>query len=103
MVRYWKYPAEQKPISVDFTNDLASGETLVEENCNVYATDKNGDDATSTIISGSVSLSGAILTTKAVAGTALDWYTIIFKGVTDTPNTYIKTVKLHIRGTAIPS
>lgn len=62
-----KYVSETKTITFDFTSLLASGETISTESCT--ATVYSGTDASpSSIISGSATVSGAVVSQNITAG-----------------------------------
>lgn len=63
-----KYASETVTVTFDFTADLASGETISTQA--VSAATYSGTDASpSSIISGSASASGAVVSQKITAGT----------------------------------
>lgn len=71
-----KYEGETKTYTFDFTSDLADGETISTQS--VAATVYSGTDAApSSIISGSASASGAVVSQKITAGTVGVLYLLI--------------------------
>lgn len=71
-----KFQGETKTYSFDFTSQLASGETISTQV--VTATVYSGTDALpSSIISGSATASGAVVSQKITAGTVGVIYTLL--------------------------
>lgn len=63
---HYKQPGEKYPLGVDLTAKLPGGATIAS--AVVTATDESGADATSTVVDGSATVSGAIVTQMIKAG-----------------------------------
>jgi len=95
---FTKQSYESFIISANFENNMTTGETLTLASCSVSATDKDGVDASSTVLDS---------TSKAVSGTKLQIrvkdgaeagspYKITFKAVTSLSNKWEKDVQMTI-------
>jgi len=96
---FTKQSYESFIISANFEKNMTPGETLTLASCSVSATDKDGVDASSTVLDS---------TSKAVSGTKLQIrvkdgaeaggspYKITFKAVTSLSNKWEKDVQITI-------
>lgn len=82
----WKQPAEKITLSVDFEDDLASGETI--SSVEVF-----GDSA---ILSGSASFSGYVASQKVAGGKNGRRYKLTFRVTTSAPHIFEADVILGI-------
>lgn len=90
-----KYSGETKSLSVDFTSDLAASETISTKTCtaSVYS----GTDASpSSIINGSASSSGAVVTQSITAGTVGVIYLLLWTITTSASQTLVKESLLAV-------
>jgi len=95
-----KYSGETKTYTWDFTSQLAVGETISTQS--VAATVYSGTDASpSSIISGSASASGAIVSQKITAGTVGVTYLLTCTITTSATQTLILTALLSIVPTSL--
>jgi len=85
--------------AANFADDLEDGETIVLATSDISATDKNGADATATILNQAFkAVSGTYLQIRVVAGTeALSVYNIKFKAVTSLGNNYELNIEMKIK------
>ena len=89
MAYFIKQTDEIFPIAADFSDVLATGETITEENSEVIAYDSSDIDVSSTIlVSGSKSVLGSLLLVKVQAGEDGKKYKVTFKAVTSNNNIY---------------
>ena len=93
-----KRPNEIIQLGADFSQALLSAEAIVSGNISVTATNALTDaDATVTIIAGSPTLAGDVITAQVQAGSVGDIYRILFKtGQTNLTNQYEASVMLVI-------
>ena len=90
-----KYLGELKPITFDFSDLLAVGETISTQV--VAATVYSGTDASpSSLISGSATASGAVVTQKVTAGTLGVIYELTCTITTSNSNTYLQVGLLAV-------
>lgn len=82
----WKQPAEKITIAVDFEDNLASGETI-------SSVEVLGD---STILSGSASFSGYIVSQKVAGGKSGRKYKLTYRATTSAPHIFEADVILEI-------
>jgi len=91
----WMYEDEDFAIEFDFTNILASGETL--SSCMVTIFDSNGANKTSTMITGD-SVSTPDVTFTVQNPPAVDVYEIRLAGVSNNNNNYVAKINLEVIG-----
>jgi hypothetical protein len=93
---HYKQPAERYAISMDFTDKLPDGQTILSATCT--ALDEAGADASSTVLDGACGIAGSALTQIIKAGTAGQRYDLTFRA-TLTPGSYIleEDVALFVR------
>lgn len=90
-----KLAGETKPITFDFSDVLASGETISTQG--VAATVYSGTDASpSSLISGSATASGAVVTQKVTAGTLGVIYELTCTITTSLSNTFLQVGLLAV-------
>ena len=90
-----KQSGSTEPYTFDFTSKLASGETISTQI--VAAAVYSGTDASpSSIISGSATASGAIVTQKLTAGTIGVIYRLTCTITTSSSNTFVLTAFLAV-------
>lgn len=90
-----KLAGETKPVTFDFSDVLASGETISTQV--VAATVYSGTDAApSSLISGSATASGAVVTQKVTAGTLGVIYELLCTITTSLSNTFQKVGLLGV-------
>lgn len=90
-----KYAGETKTITFDFTGDLASGETISTKTCT--STVYSGTDASpSSLINGSASSSGAVVSQSITAGTVGVIYLVKCTIVTSASQTLIKETLIAV-------
>ncbi len=90
-----KQPAEVFTISVDFANDLAVGETVATKT--VTARDAGTDaDTSGTILSGSPSSSGSVITQKVAGGASGDKHILTYRITTSAGDTFEAEVLLSV-------
>jgi bifunctional N-acetylglucosamine-1-phosphate-uridyltransferase/glucosamine-1-phosphate-acetyltransferase GlmU-like protein len=95
----YKFVAEIKPLVFDFTEVLAPTETLVTATCTVLVL--NGTDSSpSSILSGSASISGTLVTQKVQAGTANVTYRLVMTVTTSASSTLIAIGDLPVYNTS---
>ena len=91
-----KQPGELFPLTVDYTPELATGETV----SSAVVTSRNaatGADSSATILSGAVTVASPKVTQKVTAGTSGDRHIITMLATTSTGNKYEGEIELHIR------
>ncbi len=71
-----KTPSETYPVSIDYTDRLPSGASLVSATAVIYDT-TDDSSATSTMIPGSLTISGSSVLFDLLAGTAKKDYLLI--------------------------
>ncbi len=98
MAYFIKQSDEIFPITADFSDVLATGETITEESSEVIAYDSNNIDVSSTIlVADSKSVLGSTLLIKVQAGIDGKKYKITFKAVTSNNNIYELDVIMIIK------
>ena len=98
MAYFIKQTDEIFPIAADFSDVLATGETIVTESCEVTAYDSDDIDVSSTIlVANSKDVLGSILLIKVQSGTDGKKYKITFKAVTSNSNLYELDVTMIIK------
>jgi len=94
----YKFVAEKKPLSFDFTEVLAPTETLLTATCTVIVVD--GVDATpSSILSGSATITGTIVYQKVQAGVAGVTYRLVMTVTTSAGSTLVAIGDLPVYNT----
>ena len=89
MAYFIKQTDEIFPIAADFSDVLATGETIVKESSEVIAYDSKDEDVSATIlVSDSKSVLESLLLAKIQAGTDGKKYKITFKAATSNSNIY---------------
>jgi len=89
MAYFIKQTDEIFPIAADFSDVLATDETITKESSEVIAYDSNNDDVSSTIlVADSKSVLESLLLVKVRAGVDGKKYKITFKAVTSNNNIY---------------
>ena len=94
---YEKQPDEFIPSGrwgVDFDPDIISGEAISSATIVVY--DKDGTDVTSTLTSGSLTISGTTVSIAYTGGTAGEVYHAEHKVVTDASGIYEAEVRIYV-------
>ena len=100
MAYFIKQTDEIFPIAADFSDVLATGETITEESSEVTAYDSGDNDVSSTIlVADSKSVSESILLVKVQAGGDGKKYKITFKAMTSNNNIYELDVIMIIKNT----
>jgi len=77
-----KQPWEEITIEIDFTNDLASGDTIASISSNIVTDIHSGDDVTSTMLPNTPTISGTKVYPKIKAGTNHHRYNLSLKCIT---------------------
>jgi len=95
---FTKQSYESFIVSANFENNMITDETLTEAECTVTAQDKDGSDASSTVLdSTSMAVSGTSLQIRVKAGEeSKSPYKITFKAVTSLNNKWEKDVNMVI-------
>ena len=94
--KFTKQISETFPISVDFSDNMATGEIIVSEV--ISATDVDGDDATAGVLSDPGNDGAQAATVRVLAGTeALSPYKITFKATTDEDNVWELDILMKIK------
>lgn len=93
-----KQPSEILPVTIDFTAELATGETVVS----AVVTSRNaatGVDSSATILSGGASVATPRVSQKVTAGTSGDKHIITMLATTSASpiNKYEGEIELYIR------
>lgn len=97
--RFTKQVDETFTIAADFSNVLASTESIQAGSSSVTAVDSGGETATATVLSGSPTINddGDQLRIRVRAGAvASSPYKITFLAVTDAANTFEKDVYMEV-------
>ena len=93
-----KYTWELFVVECDFTNVLATGETITLATSSVTILDSDGADKTTTIlVTDSEARSGTKLQAKVQAGTVDTIYTVKFKIITSSNNQFQEDKTLYIK------
>ncbi len=91
-----KQPGELFPLTIDFSPELATGETVTS--AVVTTRDATtGVDTSSTIKSGSHTVASPKVTQKVTAGATGDRHILTIKATTSAGNVYEGEIELHIR------
>ena len=91
-----KEPAEVFPVTVDFKNELAVGETIASAD----VTSKNeltGTDTTATIVTGAVAINGSQVAQRVQAGASGERHVLQFRITTSASNVYEAEVGLVVQ------
>lgn len=89
MAYFIKQTDEKFPIAADFSDVLATGETIVAETSEVIAYDSGDNDVSSTIlVEDSKSVLESLLLAKVRAGVDGKKYKVTFKAMTSNNNIY---------------
>jgi len=96
---FTKQPYETFMVAADFSADLDTGETITEGTSDVIAEDKNGDDATSDVLTiGAKVVDEGLLKIRVKDGTEnLTPYKITFRAVTSLVNKYELDISMRIK------
>jgi hypothetical protein len=94
---FYKQPSESFVIAANYDTVLVDGETLLVGDCEITATDKNGADVTSSVISGK-EVDGAYLKTTVLGDTeiTLQPYKITFVAMTSLGNIFEVDAKMNV-------
>lgn len=96
LAKFTKQISETFPISVDFSDNMASSEIILSED--ISATDNVGADATTDVLSDPGNDGAQAATVRVLAGTeALSPYKITFKATTDEDNVWELDVLMKIK------
>ena len=90
---FTKQPSEEPSFSLDFTNDMESGDAIAIEVATVF--DVNGVNLTSTMILGTIS-DGEKATTTVTGGTSGQKYLIVVAVTTNNGYVYSKGVLMNV-------
>ncbi len=92
-----KQPAEKYPVAVDFAYALDTGETINATTSTVKAYDANGNDVTTTIIDGSITVNGSEIRATVKGGDDGNTYKLTYTCVTNNGNQFEQDVKMICR------
>ena len=96
LAKFTKQISETFPISVDFSDNMATGEVILSEV--ISATDNAGDDVTADVLSDPGNDGAQAVTVRVLAGTeALSPYKITFVATTDESNVWELDVLMKIK------
>jgi len=95
-----KYTYEKYAVECDFSNNLATGETITLASSTVTIFDSDGEDVTSTLLvedSTQLDSTSKKLQAKVQAGTIDAIYTVKFKIITSAENQFQEDKTLYIK------
>jgi len=93
---FFKQPAEEFTIAGKFNTVLLTGETIVAASSTITATDKDGTNVSTSVLSGK-EVDGYYLKTTVYGGAvASSPYKITFVAVTSLGNTWEVDAKMHV-------
>jgi hypothetical protein len=94
--RVVKQPAEQFPVSIDFSPRILAGDAV--DSATVTAVNRaTGADATSEVLTGSVGITGNIVSRVARAGAHGVQYVLTFRATTDDGHIYEDEILMTVK------
>jgi hypothetical protein len=98
MESFSKYPSESFTIDTDFSDVLGTGETILSgtSTVKVYQDNSAETEVTSSMIEGSVSVSGTKLRARIKAGSEDTNYFVKWTALTSANNTFENIVRLRV-------